>query len=121
MFATTRGRPRGAVVLLVVGLTLAPLAVGTVPENGIVVDRLEADLHTRLPDGSSWEQAEAWFASHGIEPRPVYGGTEDRAVGLRAAVPNDTLFEAAEIRITLYFSPNGRLIRRDIYRFVHSP
>jgi hypothetical protein len=33
-------------------------------------------------------------------------------------IPNDSLIEAAEIRIALYFSPEGRLEERVIYRFV---
>jgi hypothetical protein len=92
---------------------------GDCPKNGVRVERLEADLNERLPDGSTWEQAEAWFASHGLRPGVIseMGG---RKVGLAATIPNDSLLESAEIRIELYFSREGRLEKRVIYRFVYS-
>lgn len=91
---------------------------GDRPKNGIRVEQLEADLNERLPDGSTWEQAEAWFASHGLRPGVIgWGNQKD---GLAATIPNDSLLESAEIRIELYFSPEGRLQKRVIYRFVYS-
>jgi hypothetical protein len=81
------------------------------------VERLEADLKERLPDGSTWEQAEAWFASHGIQQEDIVE-MSGRRIGLGARIPNDSLLESAEIRIELYFSPDGRLQERSIYRFV---
>jgi hypothetical protein len=85
------------------------------PLNGIRVDRLEADLNQSLPDGSSWEQAEAWFASHGFRPLKIAekGG---RIIGLGAQVPNDDLIESATIYIYVYFDTEGRLEKRVIYR-----
>lgn len=88
------------------------------PTNGVYVDRLEADLNERLPDGSSREQAEAWFASHGIKPWGIVE-LDGREVGLSTKIPNDTLLESAVIWIELYFSPEGRLEKRVIYRFVY--
>jgi hypothetical protein len=80
---------------------------------------LEADLHERLPDGSTWEQAEAWFASHGFRPDVIVDGAGTK-IGLCDVIPNDSLLDTAEIRIELYFSPEGRLRERIIYRFVFS-
>jgi hypothetical protein len=89
------------------------------PKNGIRVERLEADLNERLPDGSSWEQAEVWFASHGFQPSDI--GEHGSKHGLYVIIPNDSLVETgAEIHIELYFSPEGRLEKRVIYRFVPS-
>jgi hypothetical protein len=93
---------------------------GDRPKNGIRVGHSEADLNEHLPDGSTWEQAEAWFASHGIEPGGIYTLGDNRKVGLHAIVPNDGLLDSAEIRIEVHFSPEGRLTKRSIYRFVYS-
>ncbi len=92
---------------------------GDRPLNGIRVDRLEADLNESLPDGSTWEQAEAWFASHDLRTETIAekGG---RITGLSAKVPNDSLLDSAEINIQLYFSPEGQLQKRVIYRFIIS-
>jgi hypothetical protein len=92
---------------------------GHIPKNGIRVERLEADLNERLPDGSTWEQAEAWFASHGLQPSDLYD-MDGRKDGLAVTIPNDSLLDSAEICIELYFSPEGRLNKRVIYRFVYS-
>jgi hypothetical protein len=92
------------------------------PLNGIRVDRLEADLNKSLPDGSTWEQADAWFTSHGFRAKRIArkGGEEDgRIVGLGAAVPNDTLLDSATIYIQVYFDTEGRLEKRVIKRVVH--
>ena len=43
-----------------------------------------------------------------------------RKVGLMSTIPNDSLFESAEIRIELYYDSLGRLERKLIYRFVYS-
>ena len=89
------------------------------PKNGIRVGRLEADLHERLPEGSSWAEAEAWFASHGVKP----GGIVDsggRRIGLMTIIPNDTLVESAEVQIFLYFDDTGKLRERIIRRVVYS-
>jgi hypothetical protein len=92
---------------------------GDRPTNGIRVEQLEADLNERLPDGSTWEEAEAWFASHGFKTRAI-GEKGGRKIGLGTRIPNDSLLESAEIRVELYFSPEGRLKKRVIYRFVPS-
>ena len=87
------------------------------PLNGIHVARLEADLNQSLPDGSTWEQAEAWFTSHGFRANRIAkkGGEKDgQLVGLGAAVPNDTLVDSATIYITVYFDTEGRLEKRVI-------
>lgn len=92
---------------------------GDRPKNGIRVERLEADLNERLPDGSSWGQAAAWFASYGFQA-DLITDEAGRKIGLCDIIPNDSLLQTADIRIEVYFSPEGRLRRRVIYRFVYS-
>jgi hypothetical protein len=92
---------------------------GPQPLNGIRVDRLEADLNEHLPDGSTWEQAEAWFASHGFKTGTI-GEMGGRIVGLGAIVPNDDILDSASIYITLHFDAERRLNKREIYRFIIS-
>jgi hypothetical protein len=89
------------------------------PLNGIRVERLETNLNAKLPDGSTWEQAEAWFASHGLQPKGI-SEKDGPKIGLSATIPNDSLLDSAEIFIALYFSPEGRLEKRIIYRFIYS-
>lgn len=121
--SSRRGKPlRWFLVAAAVGLfaCCGGLALfGDRPKNGIRVERLEADLNERLPDGSTWELAEAWFASHGLRPNGIIE-MSGRRIGLMANIPNDSLLESAEIRIELYFSPEGRLNHRVIYRFVYA-
>ena len=119
-----RGLRTGLIVTasIVAGLLLCG-GLGVVldwPKNGVLVWRLEADLNEKLPEGSTWEQAEAWFASHGIQPGGIVEGKTGRKAGLGAIIPNDSLSGWAEIRIELYFSPEGRLEKKSIYRFVPS-
>jgi hypothetical protein len=110
------------VTFAVIGLFVCGggLALLVRPKNGIQVERLEADLNARLPDGSTWEQAEAWFASHGLEPG-VISDPDGRKIGLGAFIPNDSWLVAADITIEVYFSPKEGLNRRLIYRFVYGP
>lgn len=93
---------------------------GDRPKNGMRVEQLETDLNEQLPDGSTWHQAETWFASHNTQPSVIINSADKRKVGLGAIIPNDSLLESAEIRIQVYFSPEGRLIKRSIYRFIYS-
>jgi hypothetical protein len=57
------------------------------------VDELKADLQTRVPKGSTWEEAEAWFASHRIKCFPIFspGITINHAEkrGLKGSIPDD--------------------------------
>jgi hypothetical protein len=113
-----------ATMSLVVVLALLVCCSGLVyfgpqPLNGIRVDRLEADLNEHLPDGSTWEQAEAWFASHGFKTGTI-GEKSGRIVGLEAQIPNDDILDSAYIYIELYFNQERRLDRRIIYRFIIS-
>ncbi|MDY3561866.1 hypothetical protein R5W23_003294 [Gemmata sp. JC673] len=124
-----RGKPAPGFyvgLLLTVTLGLCVVAGGTwlvfcgdEPKNGIRVEQLEADLNERLPDGSTWAQAEAWFASHGIEAT-VGTDPEGRKISLHAQIRNDSFLESAEIRIDLDFSSDGRIRERSIYRFVYA-
>ena len=110
---------------LLITATICTLVVAAIvfvvnwPTNGITVGRLEADLNEQLPDGSTRESAEKWFARHGIQPWDITD-LEGRKTGLGAIVPNNTLLNTAEIRIFLYFSPEGGLNYRKIYRFSYS-
>jgi hypothetical protein len=83
------------------------------------VEALEQDLRDRLPIGSTREQVQDWFASHGI----TYGDTVDSATGKRdgycATMPNDSWVESAEIRISFEFDDRGRLTKFRIIRFVY--
>jgi hypothetical protein len=90
------------------------------PMNGIRVGPLEADLNERLPDGSTWEQAEVWFASHKIQPGVAYEIETNRKAGLNATIPNDSVLLRARIQIDLQFDPDGRLQKRSIRRYTIS-
>jgi hypothetical protein len=105
--------------MAVIGLLLCCCGVAyfaNYPLNGIRVDRLEADLNQSLPDGSTWEEAEAWFAAHGFKTKTIAEANGGRTVGLGAQIPNDDLIESATIYIYVYFDTEGRLEKRVIYR-----
>jgi hypothetical protein len=124
MAEVAKERLGGMGVILVVVVLFAGggglLHVHDQPKNGIRVEKLEADLKGRLPLGSSWEEAEAWFTSHGIKPNVLMRGHESRVSELLATVPNDTFLESAQIIISLTFSPDGRLERCAVWRYVQS-
>jgi hypothetical protein len=88
--------------------------------NGVWVGQLEEDLNKRLPDGSTWEQAEAWFASHDLKPSGIYDDNHNRKIGMWDCMPNDSFLSRAQIVIEVYFSPEGRLNKRLIRRRVPS-
>lgn len=96
------------------------LAFGDRPHNGIRVENLEKDLNERLPDGSTWDEAEAWFAAHGIKPHSISRVSDGNKVGLGATVPNNSFVNSAEIRIALFFNAQSRLEKRIVYRFIYS-
>jgi hypothetical protein len=114
-------RRRVFVLLLVIfvsGILGVLACVATRPFNGISAEALRADLEKRLPEGSSWDEGLDWFASHGIRADAIVDD-EGRTIGLAAIIANDSLTEAAEIRIELYFSRDQQLRRRVVYRFVY--
>lgn len=88
------------------------------PNNGIWANELEADLNQRLPDGSTWEEAEAWFAAHGLRPIEIID-VDSSPIGMGVRIPNDSWLDSAEIRIELYFNEKKQLKKRVIYRFVY--
>lgn len=96
------------------------------PVNGIWEGQLKADLDKQLPDGSTWDEADAWFAAHGIPTSRIAqfknGSSRDQEIiGMSALIPNESLIEQnAAIHVELYFDPNGRLYKRVIYRFAPS-
>ncbi|HUR53415.1 MAG TPA: hypothetical protein VMZ71_04765 [Gemmataceae bacterium] len=85
--------------------------------------RLQQDAAIRVPVGSSRQQVEEWFASHGIPCRPVatinsqgklvritgYGGQTDGSAGL----------EDAEIHIYFDFDEHDRVKSVSITRFIY--
>jgi hypothetical protein len=90
-----------------------------VPWNGIEVEQVRANLDEDLPDGSSWEQAHEWFATHGIKPDYIVE-SDGRRIGLMKIIPNSSLLENAHICIELYFDDNGKLQKRMVRRHVVS-
>lgn len=110
-------------VAVVICSGLASLAIR--PTNGIWVEQLEAELNRELPDGSTEEEAEAWFTSRGFfHHSGISFGPADTRKQYRgrigAIVPNDSLLEYAEIHIEVMFDAQGRVCRRLIYRYVQS-
>jgi hypothetical protein len=81
--------------------------VAVTPKNGIRVEWLAADMHKRLPLGSTRQQVEEWFASHQITPGTISDGKD--LVGLCGEVPNSSWFESAEICIEFCFDSRDRL------------
>jgi hypothetical protein len=90
------------------------------PKNGIRIEQLEREIQAELPLGSTRGEAEAWFASQGIEPNEIVSMEDHRPIGLSASIPNDSWLEKATIRIELYFDANNRLKDRIVYRDVPS-
>lgn len=88
------------------------------PKN-IRIEHLEVEIKEQLPLGSPRKMVEAWFASHEIEPMDI-SDLSGRRIGLGTAIPNDGLFEEAEIRIEFYFDSDDRLRKAVVYRFVRS-
>lgn len=87
--------------------------------------RLQADLNDRLPDGSSREQAEAWFTSHGMREygvdygdtvRPPKDGEPGRWVrtGMWGRIPTSALITKAWISISVGFDDNGKVRGRKV-------
>ncbi len=106
--------------LAVLGCSACLIAFGDRPFNGVRVERLEADLNERLPNGSSRADAEAWFARHAVQPGDIFDATNNSKIGLTGTVPNNSLISNAEIRIELYFSADGKLKDRVVYRHVYT-
>jgi hypothetical protein len=105
------------IATIVVGM-IGLFIFGDWPLNGIHVEELKADLNAQLPDGSTREQAEAWFASHNFKFEDI--SDKNGWVGLSAHVPNDSFLVSAWIDIDLYFSKDGRLTKRFIERYADS-
>jgi hypothetical protein len=94
-----------------------PLFFSLVPFNGVLAWRLKADMEKRLPDGSSREQAEAWFASHGFVAGDIVK-PDGRRVGLMAIIPSATLIDNGEVQVYVYFDDNGKVRKRIVRRIV---
>lgn len=112
------------IAALAVFATLAVAFVGVLrfgdrPLSGVRVERLEADLEARLPIGSTWGEAEDWFASHSIRPGHIAELKSGEVIGLMATVPNRGLFDSAVIVIEMHFDEKARLKEKSIRRFVH--
>ena len=92
----------------------------SLPRNGILVDRLEADLRDAVPPGSSRAKAEEWFKAHGLRYAMITEVSTNRPVGYSSRVDNDSWMENAEIRIEVHFDDNWRVTKVTIYRYVPS-
>jgi hypothetical protein len=120
--ASTSPKRRRGLPLWVVVMTLAAVVLGAAwlvyaanrPEGGVWVDELRADAETRLPKGSSREQAKEWFASRGISD--VQEARDITSSGYRAIVPNSTWMESGEIIVTCMFDRKDQLERISIIR-----
>src|SRR5262245_9149401 len=112
-----RGLPTWVTLVVLAGVLLG--AAGLVylayrPERGIWVNELKVDAERQLPMGSSREQAQQWFASHGItdvqEARDLAGS------GYKATIPNSSWVEGGEIIVTCMFDRENRLDRLTVVR-----
>ena len=120
------GRPWGllvTVILLVVGGTVAAVWLyrsADYPQGGMRVEELKADMDAKLPDGSTREQAIAWFATHRIE-WVRHADEQGGEIGLGAKIPNGRFLESADIHIRVYFADDGTICKRSIERVVYWP
>jgi hypothetical protein len=74
------------------------------------VERLRADANSHVPVGSTRQQVEEWFASHGLRCGPVFKiGEGERAVGYCAQVEDDAGLETANIWIQFNFDQHDRV------------
>jgi len=101
-------------------LLAALVNLAVTPKNGILVERLEADLKNQLPLGSSWQQAHDWLASYGFQVDCICD-SNGNVVGLDTVIPNSSLLEVADIYIELCFSTAGALREHLIYRCIDGP
>jgi hypothetical protein len=92
------------------------------PFNGIWDVQLEAEFNRDLPYGATDEEARAWFASRGFYASKILKipNTTGNLVecGIATPVPNDTLFESAEINISVIFDADGRVCEKHFRRWV---
>lgn len=75
--------------------------------------RLEESAGRALPLGSSWEEAEAWFAARGAS-FGAHGDGQQRVMYSR--FPNSGLISSEELLLELEFGPDGRLRTRHVRR-----
>ncbi len=100
-----------AFVLLIVGFGSGWLVYREIAPR-IRFEHLKADLGAQLPEGSTWEDAEAWFASRGIDHwEPVDSNGHGNKTSLCGRIWDGTFLGGVEIRIDLFFT-NGRLSKR---------
>ena len=96
--------------------------------DDIRVKRLKADLEERLPNGSTREQAEAWFAARGLTDRGVDYGDMVRVPkdgeprsgvwsGMWGTITLRTFPMREEIHIELHFDDNGKVRARSVRHF----
>ncbi len=88
--------------------------------NSYYMQRLKVQLDEGLPDGTTWEECEAWFRSNNIGYHIMLKTIDGPMTGLRATIPNSLFLDGGEIRIELYFDADRRLKKREIYRFAVS-
>jgi hypothetical protein len=85
------------------------------------VERLRADAEARVPVGSTRQQVEEWFASHGLRCGRVFkAGEGERTVGYCAQVEDNAGLETANIWIQFNFDQHDRVASIFIQRIIVS-
>jgi hypothetical protein len=85
--------------------------------NKIRAERLKTDLQEQLPDGSTREQAEAWFATRGLETSDLMNMADRRRCGLHATIIAGTSLYYQEIHVYVYLDDNGKVRAREVFIF----
>lgn len=121
---TASRRRKRLMILAVVAVTLCACVAGLVhfaiyPFNGMFAGRLDADLQASLSVGSTMDEGRTWFARQGIEPSETVLGVSGYLIF--ATLPNDTLFDTAEVHIRLRYDSQGRLRSTTVERRVQTP
>jgi hypothetical protein len=80
-------------------------------------DHLRTDAHERIPVGSTRQQVEEWFQSHGISYAPV-GKVGEARVGYFAQVPDHIGLDGASTLVNVTFDKQDRVSSITISRFV---
>jgi hypothetical protein len=131
---TSDWKPRIRLILSTSAIALAFLSCCGCPTYDAVIvpwwgdvraKQLQVDLDDRLPDGSSREQAEAWFASHGLTEYGIDYGDQVRApkngepaegvrCGMWGRITVSSVLERTSINITVSFDDNGKVKGRSV-------
>ncbi len=111
--------PWWVVALVFAGMFAALGAVwyfGSIPENGIRVEDVQADAEQNLPPGTPREEVRAWLARHGVTEVFDLRDLGGRVDGFGGALPNNSWLESAYISFEFRFDREGKLTKKNIYR-----